>query len=429
LNRIILYGDVIPREATMKRFIFLAMALSMVAMNALAVDKTVAVMNFRNYGGQEMKGLSRAIPDAISGALSGIRGLRVLERNQLGTILDEIALEQSGAVDTKGVIRAGRLAQAEILVLGSVSGNDADTVLTMKAVRVDNGTVLFARTIRHPRGDLLERAVFASRSMGAVISGLGAGRISVSSYPPGASVYVDGSEAGTTPLAEYSVTAGEHRVRVVRSGYTSYDGTVTVRAGGNEQLSPVLVEQRMINRSEIGFSAYYLLATKNELTPGPLFAVFFAHTAGVVQPGLEFAFARQRHDMNIYSSGGAALETERYYNNFYLQAYINIIPFQWQYAMPYAGVMAGLLHLRDYEKLLGETNLVDYQNLFVLTGRVGISVIPFSFFSIFAEARFHYHPAMFTHDTFVYYGTTPVQYPGRIPVHYWSVGGGIKFLF
>ncbi|MBN1534925.1 MAG: hypothetical protein JXA20_19805 [Spirochaetes bacterium] len=97
--------------------------------------------------------------------------------------------------------------------------------------------------------------------------------------------------------------------------------------------------------------------------------------------------------------------------------------------MPYVGIMAGVLHLRDYQRLLGETELVDYQNLFALTGRIGVSVIPFSFFSIFAEARWYYHPSGFTHDTSVYYGTTPVQVSGRTSVHYWSVGGGIKFLF
>ncbi|MBN1534927.1 MAG: hypothetical protein JXA20_19815 [Spirochaetes bacterium] len=136
----------------MKRFAFVVTALMAISANALAIDRTVAVMNFRNYGGNDTRSLSRMIPEAISGALSEIRGLRVLERNQLGTILDEIALEQSGAVDTGGVIRAGRLTRADILVLGSVSGNDANALCTVKAVRVDNGAILYAKTIRYPRG-------------------------------------------------------------------------------------------------------------------------------------------------------------------------------------------------------------------------------------------------------------------------------------
>ncbi|MBN1534926.1 MAG: PEGA domain-containing protein [Spirochaetes bacterium] len=86
-----------------------------------------------------------------------------------------------------------------------------------------------------PGDDLLERAVIVSRTMGAVLSGLGTGRISVTSHPSGASVFIDGYEAGTTPLSEFTVTAGEHEVRVVRSGYSAYRDTVSSRFAGSTQ--------------------------------------------------------------------------------------------------------------------------------------------------------------------------------------------------
>jgi len=56
------------------------------------------------------------------------------------------------------------------------------------------------------------------------------GAINVSSDPPGAIVYVDGREAGTTPLLVDKLTAGDHRVRLVKDGYLENARMVTVAA-------------------------------------------------------------------------------------------------------------------------------------------------------------------------------------------------------
>jgi PKD repeat protein len=55
-----------------------------------------------------------------------------------------------------------------------------------------------------------------------------AGSINVSSDPPGALVYVDGRAAGETPLMVDKLTAGDHRVRLVKDGYLENARLVTV---------------------------------------------------------------------------------------------------------------------------------------------------------------------------------------------------------
>jgi len=57
-----------------------------------------------------------------------------------------------------------------------------------------------------------------------------AGRLLVRSTPAGAHVFVDGREAGRTPVAVRELANGEHRVRVVRDGYDTEERRVQISA-------------------------------------------------------------------------------------------------------------------------------------------------------------------------------------------------------
>jgi serine/threonine-protein kinase len=57
------------------------------------------------------------------------------------------------------------------------------------------------------------------------------GFITVNSDPPG-TVFIDGSDRGSTPLVEFGVSPGRHTIRVERPGYKTKTETVTV--GANE---------------------------------------------------------------------------------------------------------------------------------------------------------------------------------------------------
>ena len=57
------------------------------------------------------------------------------------------------------------------------------------------------------------------------------GRLSVSTDPVGASVYVDGRLAGRTPLALDQLSAGEHRVRIQQPGYLENARVIAIESG------------------------------------------------------------------------------------------------------------------------------------------------------------------------------------------------------
>jgi len=88
---------------------------------------TVAVMPFTFAGGDtSLKPLERGFAELVTTDLSRISALKVLDRSHLQALLDEIKLQQSGAVQAGTGIRAGRMLQAGSIVGGSISELGAD---------------------------------------------------------------------------------------------------------------------------------------------------------------------------------------------------------------------------------------------------------------------------------------------------------------
>ncbi len=65
----------------------------------------------------------------------------------------------------------------------------------------------------------------------------GAGTLRVESLPSGASVFLDGTLVGTTPMSVANVSAGEHAVRMEMDGYQSWTTTTTVKASEEDRVA------------------------------------------------------------------------------------------------------------------------------------------------------------------------------------------------
>src|SRR5262245_14550711 len=72
--------------------------------------------------------------------------------------------------------------------------------------------------------------------------GAAAGSLSITTEPDNADVYVDGRLAGQTPANLASLSAGEHRVRLVKSGYLENARVVTLTAGEPSHLNVKLTK-------------------------------------------------------------------------------------------------------------------------------------------------------------------------------------------
>ncbi len=69
---------------------------------------------------QEMNAkLGESMEDAVLDRIRGIPGIRVYARKELGKVLDEMKLQQSGMVDEATAVKLGKLAGAKLIITGS----------------------------------------------------------------------------------------------------------------------------------------------------------------------------------------------------------------------------------------------------------------------------------------------------------------------
>jgi serine/threonine-protein kinase len=122
-------------------------------------------------------------------------------------------------------------AGAAVTVNGEAKGvtplDLADLPLGGYEVKLDlkgyaSSTQALVLTTEAPRGEL---KVTLSRTAPSV------GSVDVVSNPSGASVQIDGNPAGQTPLSDYKLKPGVHRVELAKDGFEPWAGTITVAAG------------------------------------------------------------------------------------------------------------------------------------------------------------------------------------------------------
>ena len=118
---------------------------------------TVAVLPLTISGDTSFRPLSRGLAELITTDLALIRSLRLLERLQVGALIDEMRLAERGQVETATAARMGRLLRAERLLQGAAHIPSArDPVRIELAVIFPNGTVRPGPQLRGQFRELLD---------------------------------------------------------------------------------------------------------------------------------------------------------------------------------------------------------------------------------------------------------------------------------
>ncbi|MBF0428536.1 MAG: hypothetical protein HQL94_06400 [Magnetococcales bacterium] len=102
----------------MKEEVKEALAQEAALMSEQPEPNSMAVPPFANKGDPKFEAMARGITAMIIADLSKVPGVKVLERAKMQKLVDEIKLSQSGLVEEKTMVRAGRLMKAEKLILG-----------------------------------------------------------------------------------------------------------------------------------------------------------------------------------------------------------------------------------------------------------------------------------------------------------------------
>lgn len=80
---------------------------------------SIAVQAFVNRGSEDYRAMAKGLAAMVIADLSRVPGLKVLEREKVQLLLDEMKLGDSGLADTASAVRSGRLMRAEKVVVGN----------------------------------------------------------------------------------------------------------------------------------------------------------------------------------------------------------------------------------------------------------------------------------------------------------------------
>jgi len=116
----------------------------------------VAVLPLQIVGDSQYQPLSRGLAQILTSDLGLLQRFRMVERLQLGALLDEMRLGQTGNVDQTTVSRVGRLLRAGRMVQGTAAiPEDGDTRLEASVV-MSNGEVTSPTSTSGRLRDLME---------------------------------------------------------------------------------------------------------------------------------------------------------------------------------------------------------------------------------------------------------------------------------
>lgn len=181
---------------------------------------------------------------------------KVIERSKRDEILKEQGFQQSGACDaTSCLVEAGQYLGVQKMFGGTIGKFGAVFAVELRMIDVKTGEIdmSFSREYTGDVSALLRAmkeaaAEFSRWKPKAVATPIAEtkaeyGSIRVQSTPPGAMIFLDGTEVGATPGLIPKVEAGEHNIVIVKDGYSSFSRTVNVARNVTASVNAVLTKE------------------------------------------------------------------------------------------------------------------------------------------------------------------------------------------
>ncbi len=128
----------------------------LVASSVYATEK-IAVLDFKSLLAPEDLGI--AVAEILRTELAGLGGYTIIERGMLEQLLNEQALQLSGAVDSETAVKIGMLAGAKIVVTGSIVKTGEMYTINSRFIEVETGIVKTGKNIRGQGEDQISNMV------------------------------------------------------------------------------------------------------------------------------------------------------------------------------------------------------------------------------------------------------------------------------
>jgi len=117
--------------------------LPVFAQNETQAAKRIALVNFRNLTGDaDYDRYQQSIPDQIQTVMAGTGNVRLVERGQLESALQEMKLGMDAIMDDQTAVQLGRVLQANAIVTGSYQREGAMLQITARVIDVETSEVI-----------------------------------------------------------------------------------------------------------------------------------------------------------------------------------------------------------------------------------------------------------------------------------------------
>jgi TolB-like protein len=119
--------------------------------DATSKTQTLAILYFENNSiadREDMDGLSKGLSAMLVTDLMGTPGLRIVERERIQFLLDELKLQKSEYFDQSAAVKVGKLIGAHNLVMGSFSKVDKSKIrIDARLVKTETGEIIKSEKI------------------------------------------------------------------------------------------------------------------------------------------------------------------------------------------------------------------------------------------------------------------------------------------
>ncbi|MBF0540709.1 MAG: hypothetical protein HQK91_04580 [Nitrospirae bacterium] len=105
---------------------------------------------------EETKGMGIEIADTLTSVLSKKSGYKVVERQMLSKIIEELNLNASGVIDPDSAVKAGKLLGANALIMGSFLKFMDQVKINIRLVETETGAILKTASIKGRFNDILD---------------------------------------------------------------------------------------------------------------------------------------------------------------------------------------------------------------------------------------------------------------------------------
>lgn len=122
---------------------------------------SLAILPFENIGGSS--DLPRSAADKLITQLVNLRRFRVIERTELDKVMQEQDFRMSDAVDSKDAAVVGKVAGADVIVIGTVKMETGYARVSARLVDVETGETVVAREVQSQNATLeaIDRSIEA----------------------------------------------------------------------------------------------------------------------------------------------------------------------------------------------------------------------------------------------------------------------------